>query len=149
MRPRKSLALVGTLVLLLFAFVGLARAADPVNQILVNYADIFKANPMPAGDKAQAIKVADDETATLFLAKFASGGEVKAHFHKTHSETLYIIEGSGQMMVEGKLFEFRPGSVIHIPPTKVHSVKITGNKDLIALQVFAPQWKEPDRIFVP
>ena len=149
MKPKKSLVLVGTIVLLLFAFAGLARAAEPVNQILVNYADILKANPMPAGDKAQAIKVADDETATLFLTKFASGGEVKAHFHKTHSETLYIIEGSGQMAVDGKVLEFQPGSIIHIPPTKVHSVKITGNTDLIALQVFAPQWKDPDRVFVP
>lgn len=149
MKTKRNIALFGTIALLLFAFAGLAHAADPASQPLVNYADVFKANPMPAGDKAQAIKIADDETTTLFLAKFAAGGEVKAHFHKNHTETLYIIEGSGQMTLDGQVLEFKPGSVIHIPMGKVHAVKI-GDKELIAFQVFAPRWTEPaDRVFVP
>jgi quercetin dioxygenase-like cupin family protein len=146
MRPR-SIALFGTSVLLLFVFAGLAGAAGPASQAVVNYAEILKANPMAAGDTAQAIQVASDETATVNVARFAPGAEVKPHIHKTHSKTLYVIEGSGQMVIDGKETEIKPGSVIHIPMNAVHSAKITGG--LTALQVFAPEWKEPDRVPVP
>ena len=147
MRLRRSVAFCGTVVFLLFAFVAFARGAGPASQPIVNYAEILKANPMPAGDMSQAIQVASDETTTLNVARFAPGAEVKPHMHKTHSETLYVIEGSGQMVIDGKETDIKPGSIIHIPMNTVHSAKLPGG--LTALQVFAPEWKEPDRVPVP
>ena len=149
MKSRKNMALLATLVLLLGVFVSSGGAAGPANQIVANYADILKANPMPAGDKAQAITLASDATATINLARFAPGAEVKTHFHKSHSETLYVIEGTGRMMLDGKEFEVGPGSVVHIPMGKIHSAKCDNTGDLIAIQVFAPEWTEPDRVPVP
>ena len=149
MRPKRTIALCGTLVLLLFVFVASARAAEPVSQIIANYADILKANPMPAGEKAQSIPLAGDATATLFLARFAPGFEVKTHFHKTHSETLYVIEGTGKMVMDGKETDISPGTIIHIPMGTVHSARITGSGELIGFQIFAPAWTEPDRVPVP
>jgi mannose-6-phosphate isomerase-like protein (cupin superfamily) len=144
------MALCATLAFLLFAFVASVGAADQAGQVIANYADILKANPMPAGAKAQAIKVADDDTATLSIVRFAPGVDVAAHFHKTHTETLYIIEGSGQMTVEGKTVEIKPGTVIHVPVGKVHAAKNTGSVDLVAFQIFAPSMPEPqDRVPVP
>jgi mannose-6-phosphate isomerase-like protein (cupin superfamily) len=139
----------GTLVFLLFAFVPFAGAADPLSQAVVNYADILKANPLPAGDKAQTIKVGEDETASVFVGRFTPGVEVKPHFHKAHSETIFVIEGSGQMVIDGNVVEIKPGTVHFNGKGKIHSVKNTGSSDLIVIQVFAPQWKEPDRVMVP
>ena len=147
MTPRRTIALCGTSVFLLFVLVGFAHAAGPASQPIVNYAEILKANPLPAGDMSQAIQVATDETTTLNVARFAPGAEVKPHMHKTHSETLYVIEGSGQMVIDGKETDIKPGSIIHIPMNTVHSAKLPGG--LTALQVFAPEWKEPDRVMVP
>jgi mannose-6-phosphate isomerase-like protein (cupin superfamily) len=139
----------GTLVLLLFAFAPFAGAADPLSQAVVNYADILKANPLPAGEKAQTIKVGEDETASVFVGRFTPGVEVKPHFHKNHSETIYVIEGSGQMVIGGNVVEIKPGTVHFNGKGNVHSVKNTGSSDLIVIQVFAPAWKEPDRVMVP
>ena len=75
-----------SVILLVFACVSFVRAADPIAQISVGYDAILKANPMPPGEKAQSIRIGGDETATLFVARFAQGAEVKSHFHKTHSE---------------------------------------------------------------
>ena len=149
MRSKRTITVYAILALLLFVFVPLARAADPVSQVLVNYADILKANPMPAGEKAQAIKVAGDDTATLFVARFAPGADVKAHFHKSHTETLYVIEGKIEMMIDGKALEFKPGAIIFIPMNKVHAAKITSSSDLVALQVLTPALKEADRVSAP
>ena len=150
MRSKGNIIICGSLVFMFFAFALSAGAAGPVGQAVVNYADVLKANPMPAGEKAQAIKVADDETATLFVVRFAPGVEVKTHFHKTHTETLYVIEGSGETTIDGKTFEIKPGTIIHIPEGKIHSAKNTGSVDLIAFQIFAPAMGEPaDRVPVP
>lgn len=48
---------------------------------------------MKAREQSQAIKVAEDDTTTMNVARFACGLDVKAHLHKTHTETLYVIEG--------------------------------------------------------
>jgi quercetin dioxygenase-like cupin family protein len=149
MRSRRYVALCGTVVFLLFAFVAFANAADQFSQVFVNYADVLKANPMPAGAKAQMIKVAEDETATINIGRFAPGAEVKSHFHKSHSETIYVVEGNGQMVMDGKTLEVKPGAVIFNTMNKAHAVKNTGSTDIVVIQVFAPAWKEPDRVMVP
>jgi quercetin dioxygenase-like cupin family protein len=148
-RSRRYVALCGTVVLLFFTFIAFAHAADQSGQIVVNYADILKANPMPAGAKAQAIKVAEDDTATISIGRFPPGFELKPHFHKTHSETVYVIEGNGQMVIDGKTIEIKPGSINFTPVNNVHSVKNTGSVDIVILQVMTPASKAPDRVFVP
>ena len=70
-----------------------SSCSRPVSQIIAGYNAILKANPMPSGEKAQAIKITGDDMPTLFVARFAQGVEVKPHFHKTHSEIVYVIEG--------------------------------------------------------
>jgi mannose-6-phosphate isomerase-like protein (cupin superfamily) len=92
-------------LLLFFACVPLTRAAGSVNTPLVNYAEILTANPMKPGELSQAIKVAEDDTVTMNVARFARGLDVKAHLHKTHTETLYVIEGNITMTMAGKTRE--------------------------------------------
>ena len=149
MRPRRTIILYAILALLLFVFVGLARAADRSSPAVVNYAEILKANPMKQGDQSQAIKVAEDDTTTMNVARFARGLDVKAHMHKTHTETLYVIEGKIEMKIAGNTREYGPGDVIFIPMNTVHAAKILDSGDMIALQILTPAMKEPDRVSVP
>lgn len=149
MRSRKNLLGGCLFVLLLFAFVFPVCAADPVSQIIVGYEELLKANPMKPGDKVQAITVSGDETATLFVARFVQGFEVKPHFHKTHSEIVYVIQGAARMTIGGKEYDLKPGSIHFNPMTKVHSLKNTSAGELVVLQIFSPEWKQPDRVFVP
>jgi|SRR5271157_857451 len=149
MRPRRTIILYAILALLLFVFFGLARAADPSGPALVNYAEILKVNPMKAGEQSQAIKVAEDDTTTMNVARFARGLDVKAHLHKAHTETLYVIEGKIEMTMNGKTRDYGPGDVIFIPMNTVHAAKILDSGDMIALQILTPAMKEPDRVSVP
>jgi len=149
MISRRTVTVYATSVLLLFVLVAFARAADPVSPVLANYADILKANPMPPGEKSQAIKVAGDDSTTVFLARFAAGAAAKPHFHKTHTETLCVVEGSGEMTMDGKSLEMKPGTVVVIPMNTVHAATFSGSGDWIAYQIFTPALKEPDRVSVP
>ena len=135
------------LVLSSFA-TSLSQAEDTTNQILTQVDDILNANPLKDGEKIQIINVAQDDTATCVLIRFTEGSEVKPHFHKTHDETVYVIKGSGQMLINGKWIDVKPGSVHFNPMNKVHSTRNTGKEPLVVFSIWTPSMKEPDRTFV-
>jgi quercetin dioxygenase-like cupin family protein len=140
-------AVLVCLVLLFFA-VSSAQAANTTDQILTQVDDILNANPLKAGEKFQMINVAQDDTVSFVLVRFAEGAEVKPHFHKTHDEIVYVIKGSGQMLVNDKWIDVKPGTVHFNPMNKVHSTRNTGKDPLVVLSIFTPSMKEVDRNFV-
>jgi mannose-6-phosphate isomerase-like protein (cupin superfamily) len=134
------------LVLLSFAKSS-AQAANTTDQILTQVDDILNANPLKADEKVQMIYVAEDDTVSLVLIRFTEGGEVKPHFHKTHDEIAYVIKGSGQILVNDKWIDVKPGMVHFNPMNKVHSTRNTGKDPLVIMSIYTPALKEPDRCF--
>jgi mannose-6-phosphate isomerase-like protein (cupin superfamily) len=125
-----------------------AKAANAPEQVLTQIDDILKANPLKATEKAQIINVAQDDTATINVVRLREGAGLKPHIHKTHDEMVYIIKGTGQMFINGKWIDVKPGTLHFNPMSKVHATKNTGKEDLVLLSVFTPSMKEPDRYFV-
>lgn len=125
-----------------------AKAANTTEQILTQIDDILVANPMKATDKVQLINVAQDDTVTINIARAREGAGLKSHVHKTHDEMVYIIKGSGQMFINGKWIDVKPGTFHFNPMNKVHATRNTGKEDLVLLSIFTPSMKEPDRYFV-
>jgi mannose-6-phosphate isomerase-like protein (cupin superfamily) len=125
-----------------------AKAANTPEQILTQIDDILKANPMKATDKAQIINVAQDDTVTINVVRAREGAGLKPHIHKTHNEMVYIIKGSGQMFINGKWIDVKPGTFHFNPMNKVHATWNTGKEDLVLLSIFTPAMKETDRYFV-
>ena len=125
-----------------------AKAANTTEQILTQIDDILAANPMKATDKVQLINVAQDDTVSINIARAREGAGLKPHVHKTHDEMVYIIKGSGQMFINGKWIDVKPGTVHFNPMNKVHATRNTGKEDLVLLSIFTPSMKEPDRHYV-
>lgn len=125
-----------------------SQAADTTDQILTQLDDILNANPMKPDEKMQGIDIAQDDTVSFRLARFAEGAEIKPHFHKTHDEIVYVIKGSGQMLVNDKWVDIKPGTVHFNPMNKVHATRNTGKEPLVVLSIFTPAMKEVDRTFV-
>jgi quercetin dioxygenase-like cupin family protein len=150
MSLRRNITICGTIV---FLFIFLApsvsiHAADTTSQIITNIDEILKDNPLKAGEKFQLISVAQDDTVTLSVLRLTEGAVVKPHLHKTHDETVYVIKGTGQMSINGKWVDVKAGSLHFNPMGKVHATKNTGNEPLVAVSVFTPSMKAPDRYFV-
>jgi mannose-6-phosphate isomerase-like protein (cupin superfamily) len=123
-------------------------AGDTTEQIISHIDEILSENPLPAGQKAQMIKIAEDDTITFYVLRAIEGVEVKPHVHKTHDETVYVIKGTAQMFVNGKWVDLKPGSLHFNPMGKVHGIKQTGTEPLVAISIFTPAMKETDRHFV-
>jgi len=49
-------------------------------------------------------------TVTFLLVRFTEGGS-EASFSQTRDETVYVIKGSGQMLINCKWVDVKPGTV--------------------------------------
>jgi len=150
MLSKRNITICGIFVFLFIFLATLAsiNAADTTSQIISNIEEILNANPLKAGEKVQMIKIAEDDTITLFVIRATEGFFLKPHIHKTHDETVCVIKGTGQMLINDKWGDIKTGSLHFNPIGKVHSLKQTGNEPLVVISIFTPALKEPDRHFV-
>ncbi len=150
MLPKKIISVweIGICLCFFFSTLTNLNAADITPPIITHIDEVLKGNPLKAGDKIQMIKIAQDDTISLFVVRQAEGFVVGRHYHKTHAESIYVIKGTAQMLIDEKWVDIKPGSIHFNPTGKVHSVKNTGNEPLVSISVFTPPLKEPDRHFV-
>jgi len=73
--------------------------------------------------------------------------EVKPHYHATHTETVYILEGKGDMLLGEQVMPVRAGELVVIPKNTVHAVRVKGKKPLKVLSIQAPYFDGKDRVF--
>jgi quercetin dioxygenase-like cupin family protein len=123
------------------------EAKDTVRQIIAHIDEILKDNPVQAGEKTRAVKIAEDDTISIIVSCMLEGAELKHHFHKTHAETEIFIRGTGQLLVADRWVEVKAGSLHFNPANAVHAIRNTGTEPLVALVVFTPGMKETDRHF--
>ncbi len=149
MLSKRNISISGIGVCLFFFFaLTTVPAADTTEQIIKQIDDILKENPLKPGEKTQTIKIAEDDTATVFVLRLPEGVEVKSHIHKTHDEIVIFIKGSGQTTIGDKRMDMKPGTLHFNPMGKVHATKNTGNEPLVVISIFTPALREPDRHFV-
>ena len=149
MVSKKNMSICG-MVACLFLLSPLTNldAADTTIPIITHVDELLKANPLEAGKNVQMIKVAETDTITIYVIRVTEGFFLKPHIHKTHEESVFVIQGSGQMLINDKWVDIQPGNIHFNPVGKVHSLKHTGSGPLVVLSVFTPGLKEPDRHFV-
>ncbi len=70
--------------------------------------------PCPCGWSKRAFGEDVDKTATLHVVEIKS--DSRTHYHKKLTEIYYILAGEGQMELDGRLIDVRPGSAIMIKP---------------------------------
>ena len=61
-----------------------------------------------------------------------------AHSHPRSEELIYIITGSGKVMIEGEVSPVQAGSAILFEQGKVHMLKNTGDVEMKVICFFAP-----------
>jgi len=60
------------------------------------------------------------------------------------TELYYILEGTGEMHIDGEISVVMPGQVVLIPPTKVQYIVNKGAGDLVFLCIVSPKWQAED-----
>ncbi|HVZ19886.1 MAG TPA: cupin domain-containing protein [Vicinamibacterales bacterium] len=61
-----------------------------------------------------------------------------AHSHPNGEEVIYIITGTGRVLVNGEVAPVRAGSVVLFPQGEVHMLHNTGDEEMKVVCFFAP-----------
>jgi mannose-6-phosphate isomerase-like protein (cupin superfamily) len=85
------------------------------------------------------------EKQSLAEAVVQAGSSTQRHYHLLSEEFYFIIEGRGQMEIDGEAREVGPGDAILIPPRAWHT--ITASEPLRFLCCCAPPYAHEDTYF--
>ena len=70
--------------------------------------------------------------------------DAKVHYHKKLTEIYFILEGEGQMELDGELVPIQPGTCVLIPPGVVH--RAVGRMTI--LNIVYPKFDPTDEVLV-
>jgi mannose-6-phosphate isomerase-like protein (cupin superfamily) len=91
-------------------------------------------------------KLADDSLSTSFIIWVKT--EVAPHYHKSHTEEVYVLEGMGVLTMGKSVYNIKPGDYIIIPSGTVHSVRTISKTPLKVISMQSPSFDGSDRIWV-
>ncbi|MGH3035648.1 MAG: cupin domain-containing protein [Gaiellaceae bacterium] len=112
-------------------------------------------------DRAEAFTTLDGSTIRVLLdaelggareqslaeATLAPGGATRRHYHARAEEIYAVLEGSGEMEVDGDRRSVAPGDAILIPPGAWHEIRADGARELRFLCCCAPPYSDEDTFF--
>ena len=76
---------------------------------------------------------------TMNVVSLKPGSTVKpAHSHPDREEVIYIISGSGEAYIDGKVNDIHGGTAVLFTPGSIHMLRNTGNVDMKVVCFFTP-----------
>lgn len=76
---------------------------------------------------------------SVCVIRVAPGAKVRpAHAHPNGEELIYIIRGSGRVLVDGVIEAVREGTAVLFPQGSVHMLQNTGREEMKVICFFAP-----------
>ena len=84
---------------------------------------------------------------SLAEATLAPGQATQRHYHREAEEIYFVIEGAGEMEVDGERATVRVGDAILIPPGAWHELRNEAGSRLRILCCCAPPYRHEDTFF--
>ena len=118
------------------------HAADPS---VLNIDSLLSTNLLGDTQELRTDKVEGDSLSSVYLTQVR--GEMKAHSHLHHKETVYLVRGAGRLTLGDKKYKIGAGEVITIPTGTPHSFYSMGKIPAVAISVFSPGFDGKDRVY--
>jgi len=75
----------------------------------------------------------------VFKLRFSPDFEgVDPHRHPDHADSFFILEGEAEFVIEGEVVRAGPGTWVSAPVGVEHGFRVSGDADLVMLNVHAP-----------
>lgn len=79
------------------------------------------------------------EHCSMCMIRVAPGETVRpAHSHPNGEEAIYVISGSGRVLIDGAIHAVRAGSAVRFPQGQVHMLQNSGVEEMKVVCFFAP-----------
>lgn len=111
-----------------------------MEKVIVRHVDDSPTVDCPCGRSTRIITFKDTPKLNIHRTEIKDS---QKHYHKQTTEVYYILEGSGEVFLDGEAVKLSAGQVIYIPPGVRHQVigRVT------ALIVGVPAFLESDEFF--
>lgn len=83
------------------------------------------------GEKEAVTRVFDNGKIKVLTLKLCPGASIGNHTHDTNSETMYVVEGKGKVIYDGKTWEIAKGNCHFCGKGHSHTIINDGESDLI------------------
>lgn len=108
---------------------------------------INEISPDKAFENVYSKKIADDSLQSTFIIWVKK--DVVEHYHQTHTENIYVLEGKAEMTLNGQTQVVKKGDYMNIPIGTKHAVtKVLSRKPLKVLSIQSPHFDGTDRIII-
>lgn len=74
----------------------------------------------------------------VVIMSIPAGGEIGEETHPDNDQVLYLVAGSGQVILEGQAEPFETGDVVLVPAGTKHNFTAAADKELKIITVYAP-----------
>lgn len=91
-------------------------------------------------------KLSTDALVSSFVIEIEK--EVALHYHKEHSEHVYVLSGAGMLTLDNSIYPIEAGHLIYIPKATLHGVQVTSDEPMRVISIQAPEFHGRDRVFV-
>jgi mannose-6-phosphate isomerase-like protein (cupin superfamily) len=85
-----------------------------MNNYLIAQLDQIDPVPCPCGQARRAFGLPENSTASMHLVEIKE--DARAHYHRRMTELYLILEGEGQLELDGRLIPVKPMTAILIRP---------------------------------
>lgn len=87
------------------------------------------------------------ESHSLAEVVIPPGKSSERHYNRELEEIYYILQGQGEMKIDGEAFSLGAGDACLIQPGEAHQMINRQKEDLAFLAVCAPAWKSEDSFY--
>lgn len=84
---------------------------------------------------------------SLAEATLAPGQATQRHYHRSSEEIYFVLDGVGEMELDGERRRVGPGDAVAIPPGAWHELRAEGDRPLRILCCCAPPYRHEDTFF--
>jgi len=85
---------------------------------------------------------------SLAEIRHPAGTASREHYHRVAEEVYYVLEGAGEVRVDGQARAIGPGDVVVISPGQRHKVAQLGRQDLVLLVTCVPAYSPEEVVFL-
>jgi mannose-6-phosphate isomerase-like protein (cupin superfamily) len=110
------------------------------NFVIANFDEIEPVK-CPCGLARRAFGAPENHVATMHVVDIQENA--RAHYHKKMTEIYFVLEGEGQIELDGRLFPLKPMTAVYIQPGCRH--RALGKLKLINVPI--PAFDESDEWF--
>jgi mannose-6-phosphate isomerase-like protein (cupin superfamily) len=112
--------------------------SKPDQGIIINLDEWYKTHPSPVKPELVSETVFASPRSVLMIRTAGKGRVSGSHYHSTSDEIVFVVGGSGELLINGKWTPVKAGDIHVNPRGNIHDTR-SPNEDLRYISIFAPQ----------